>query len=131
MKRVQAKASILTALVTLLLSLSALTWSQTGTSAVRGTVTDPQSRLVAGAEVTLTNLANGAARTMKTNDSGGYNFDLITPGEYRLDIVAKGFKKQTVDNVRALIGKASEATVQLEVGAASEVKSKYIFGVDI
>jgi hypothetical protein len=121
MKRVQAKASILTALVTLLLSLSALSWSQTGTSAVRGTVTDPQSRLVAGAEVTLTNLANGASRTMKTNESGGYNFDLITPGEYRLDVVAKGFKKQTVDNVRALIGKASEATVQLEVGAASEV----------
>jgi len=121
MKVVQGKGKVLAALFTLLLSLTVLTWSQTGTSTVRGTVTDPQGRVVAGAEVTLTNLGSNAARTMKTSDSGGYNFDLITPGAYRLDITAKGFKKQTVDNVQALIGKASEASIQLEVGAATEV----------
>jgi len=121
MKAVQGKGKVVIALVSFLLLLSVLSWSQTGTSTVRGTVTDPQGRVVPGAEVTLTNLANSASRTNKTNGSGGYNFDLITPGEYRLEVVAKGFKKQTVDNVRALIGKASEATVQLEVGAAGEV----------
>src|SRR5882762_6593522 len=121
MKAVQGKGKVVIALVTFLLLLSVLSWSQTGTSTVRGTVTDPQGRVVPGAEVTLINLANSASRTNKTNGSGGYNFDLITPGEYRLEVVAKGFKKQTVDNVRALIGKASEATVQLEVGAAGEV----------
>ena len=121
MKVVRAKGQNLTALVTLLLSLSVVTWGQTGTSTVRGTITDPQGRVVSGADVNLTNQANGAVRSMKTTDSGGYNFDLITPGEYRLEVVAKGFKKQTIDNVRALIGKPSEATVQLEVGAASEV----------
>ena len=120
MKVVNCKRLIRVATV-LLLSVSVVVWGQTGTSAVRGTVTDPQGRVVAGAEVTLTNLSNGAIRTMTSSESGGYNFDLITPGDYRLDIVAKGFKKQTVDNVRALIGKPSEASIKLEVGAASEV----------
>ena len=104
-----------------LLSISFIASAQTGTSAVRGTITDPQGRVISGAEVSLTNQASGNVRTLKTSDSGGYNFDLISPGDYRLEIVAKGFKKQTVENVRALIGKASEATVQLEVGAASEI----------
>ena len=104
-----------------LLSISFIASAQTGTSAVRGTITDPQGRVISGAEVSLINQASGNVRTLKTSDSGGYNFDLISPGDYRLEIVAKGFKKQTVENVRALIGKASEATVQLEVGAASEV----------
>ncbi len=120
MKLVKGKGQILAAVV-LVISLSVVTWGQTGTSAVRGTITDPQGRVVTGAEVTLTNQANGNVRSMKTTDSGGFNFDLITPGTYRLDVVAKGFKKQTVDNVRALIGKPSEASIQLEVGAASEV----------
>jgi Carboxypeptidase regulatory-like domain len=121
MKAVQGKGKFLIALVTLLLSLSLLSWSQTGTSAVRGTITDPQGRVVTGAEVTLTNQENAAVRSMTTTDSGGFNFDLITPGSYRLEVVAKGFKKQTVDNVRAFIGKPSEASIQLEVGAATEV----------
>jgi hypothetical protein len=121
MKVVQGKGKVLIALVTLFLSLSVGSWSQTGTSTVRGVVTDAQGRVVSGAEVTLTNTANGNVRTVKTTDSGVYNFDLITPSTYRLEVVAKGFKKQTVDNVIALIGKASDASVQLEVGAASEV----------
>jgi hypothetical protein len=108
-------------LLAFLLAVSALTSAQTGTSTVRGTVTDPQGNLVPGADVTLTNQDTGGVRTLKTTDSGGYNFDLITPGAYRLEVVAKGFKKQTVENVRALIGKASEATVQLEVGSTTEV----------
>ncbi len=107
--------------LTMSLAFSLPLAAQTGTSDVHGTITDPQGRLVAGAEVTLTNQATGNVRSMKTTDSGGYNFDLIVPGEYRLEVVTKGFKKQAVNDVRALIGKPSETNVQLEVGAASEV----------
>ena len=107
--------------LTLSLAFSLPLAAQTGTSAVLGTITDPQGRLVSGAEVTLTNQATGNVRSEKTSDSGGYNFDLIVPGTYRLEVVAKGFKKQTLNDVRALIGKPSEATVQLEIGTASEV----------
>jgi len=96
-------------------------FSQTGTSTVRGTITDPQARVVPGATVTLTNPENGASRTMKSTDTGAYNFDLITPGEYRLQVEGKGFKTKAVDNVRALIGKPTETNVELKIGTAGEV----------
>ncbi len=49
-----------------------------------------------------------------------YLFDLITPGDYRIEVEAKGFSKTIMDNVRALIGKPTEANVQLTLGAMSE-----------
>lgn len=95
--------------------------SQTGTSGIRGTVTDPQGRVVADAAVTITNLATNAVRTTKSTDTGAFVFDLITPADYHLEVEAKGFKKRVVNNVRALIGKQTENNVQLDVGATSEV----------
>jgi hypothetical protein len=96
-------------------------WSQTGTSTVRGTVTDQSGRVVPGATVTLTNVANNALRTTKTGDSGSYVFDFIAPADYRIQVEAKGFRSKVVDNVKALIGKPTESNVQLEVGASTEV----------
>jgi len=58
---------------------------------------------------------------MKSTDTGAYNFDLITPGEYRLQVEGKGFKTKAVDNVRALIGKPTETNVELKIGTAGEV----------
>ena len=107
-------------LVSLLLS-TVSSWSQTGTSTIRGTVTDPQGRVVPGATLTLTNVETNAVRTTKSTDSGTYAFDLITPAEYRLEVEAKGFKKQVVNKVEALIGKPTETNVTLGVGAATEV----------
>jgi hypothetical protein len=106
-------------LVSLLFSAT-FSWSQTGTSTIRGTVTDSQGLAVTGATLTLTNVETNAVRTAKSNDSGAYVFDLITPAEYRLEVVAKGFKKQVVDKVEALIGKPTETNVSLGVGAATE-----------
>ncbi len=116
MRLVKALALLLSTL-----GLAVSLWGQTGTSTIRGTVTDPQGRVVAGATVTLTNVATNAVRTTKSTDSGSFVFDLITPADYRLQVEAKGFRKQIVDNVKALIGKPTETNVQLGVGAQTEV----------
>ena len=42
------------------------------------------------AEVTITNKATGASRTVNTNDAGEYRFDL-QPGIYTVKATAKGF----------------------------------------
>ena len=109
------------ALGLLLIALVSLTWSQTGTSTIRGTITDPQGRVVSGATVTMTNTGTSATRTTKSTDAGVYVFDLIQPGTYRVDIEARGFKKQSIAKVEALIGKPTEASAQLEVGTTAEV----------
>lgn len=95
-------------------------WAQTGTSSVVGTIVDPQGKSVAGAKVTLTNVATNATRTTQSSGTGAYLFDLIQPGDYRIEVEAKGFSKTILDNVRALIGKPTEANVQLNLGAMSQ-----------
>jgi len=95
-------------------------YSQTGTSTIRGSITDPNGRLVAGAKVTITNVGTNGNRTTTSTETGTYVFDLITPAEYRLAVEAKGFKTNVVAHVQALIGKPTEANVQLQVGAATE-----------
>lgn len=109
------------ALIIPLLALASLTWSQTGTSTIRGTITDPQGRVVSGSIVTLTNTATNAVRTTKSTDAGEFIFDLIVPGTYRVDIEAQGFKRQSIAKVEALIGKPTDASTHLEIGTTSEV----------
>ena len=96
-------------------------WGQTGTSGINGTVSDPQGKPIPGAKVTLTNAATNATRTMKSTDTGTYVFDLITPGDYRMEVEAKGFKRAVVDNVVALVGKETETDVHMEIGEVSQV----------
>ncbi len=106
--------------VFLLIYISTL-WSQTGTSTIRGAITDPEGRVVVGATVTLTNVATNAVRTTQSSETGVYVFDLITPAIYRLEVESKGFRKKVVSNVEALIGKQTETNVRLDVGATSEI----------
>ncbi|MDQ3918715.1 MAG: TonB-dependent receptor [Acidobacteriota bacterium] len=100
--------------------LCAAASAQTGTSSVRGTVTDPQGNAVPGATVSLVNPDTNQTRTQTTGEDGHYAFDLVTPGTYRVEAEAKGFKKALVTNVVALVAKPTEANVQLEVGNVSE-----------
>jgi len=120
MKPSSMKRDLLVCLVILLLSGTSV-WAQTGTSAIGGAVTDQQGRAVPGAKVTLTNVATNARRSVESSSTGAYVFDLITPGDYRLEVEAKGFNKTVVGNVRALIGKQTETNVQMSVGGISEV----------
>jgi hypothetical protein len=94
---------------------------QTGTSTIRGTVTDPQGRVISAAKVTLTNVATNATRTTTSTESGAYAFELITPGNYRIEVESHGFKKKAVDEIHAAIGKPTETNIQLEVGTVGEV----------
>ncbi|MGH9959548.1 MAG: carboxypeptidase regulatory-like domain-containing protein, partial [Pyrinomonadaceae bacterium] len=94
--------------------------AQTGTSNVSGTVSDAQGNVVSGASVKLISVGTNATRNQATNENGVYNFDLIPPGEYRLEIEAAGFKKAVVPDVRALVAKGTELNVTLEVGNIAE-----------
>jgi hypothetical protein len=94
--------------------------AQTGTSSIGGTVIDQQGRGVGGAKITLTNVATNATRTGESGNTGAYLFDLITPGNYRITVEMRGFSKTVLENVQALIGKPTEADVQLSVGAMNQ-----------
>lgn len=104
----------------LLLTLTCSIAFGQGTSTVNGTVVDPQGNVVPGATATLANIAKNFTRTQTTNDNGRFSFTLIPPGAYQLTIEGKGFKKALVTDVNALVEKATDLQVTLEIGNVSE-----------
>jgi hypothetical protein len=105
--------------------------AQSGKSSLRGSVIDPNGQVVAGANVTLTSVETSSSRTQQTNDRGAFVFDLITPGLYRVEVEAQGFKKAQINEVSALVDRATSLDIQLELGNVTESVSVSASSADI
>src|SRR6185437_14297074 len=90
-------------LLSVIVMLSTFAFSQNSNTSLTGTIKDPQDRVIAGATLTLTNISNNAVRGQTANAQGGYSFDLLPPGEYRLEVTAPGFRRQALEHVHVLI----------------------------
>jgi hypothetical protein len=110
---------MMSALLTMLMLYGSVP-AQAGTSSVRGTVIDPEKKAVVAATVTLTSLDTNVVRTQVTNENGTFVFDLLPPGNYKLDAEASGFKKVLVNEVRALVDKPTNLELSMEVGQLTE-----------
>src|SRR5829696_8812813 len=108
------KALVVFSMLALLLLTASVAFAQTGSSSVRGTITDLQGRAVAGAQVVITNDQTSFSRTQNTNDDGAYVFTSIPPGTYRLEVQATGFKKALVSELQAQIDTPGTFDLQLE-----------------
>jgi protocatechuate 3,4-dioxygenase beta subunit len=75
------------------LSTGAVCLAQSDTARLQGTVTDPQGNAVSGAAVNVTSTETGRLSTVTTNELGYYTVTALPPGNYRVDIAQKGFKK--------------------------------------
>ncbi|HEY6251761.1 MAG TPA: carboxypeptidase regulatory-like domain-containing protein [Candidatus Angelobacter sp.] len=104
----------------LVLLVSGLVLGQTDSGRVRGTVSDAQGGLIPGATVTLTNTENGRAQTATANSEGGYNFDVVPRGHYKIQTEQKGFKNATAEFTLE-VSQVKEVNLQLQVGESSEV----------
>ena len=83
------------ALQLLLCCLPFLSWSQTGLTSLRGTVSDPSGALLADAQVTLKEPTTGFVATHNTDQTGAYEFPQIPPGKYTITVSKSGFGRQT------------------------------------
>src|SRR4051812_41189538 len=63
------------------------------TGTIRGTVTDPSGAVVAGAQVTITNVNTAASRTANTGAEGFYAFTDLQPGVYNVKITHPKFRE--------------------------------------
>lgn len=98
----------------------ALTWAQTETGQISGTVLDPTGAAVPKAKVTARSLATGAVRSTTTDESGTFVLPSLLPATYELTVEASGFataKRQLAIAPGARIG----VDISLEVGRAETV----------
>ena len=91
---------------------------QTGTTSVRGTVTDRTRATVAGAKVRVVSTAQALEREGLTDESGLYEFLGLKPGAYTLTVEKDGFSKYERSGLQLLVNSPATANVTIEVGTA-------------
>jgi len=102
------------------LALSSLAFSQSSTTSLRGTVTDPSGSVVAKATVVLANTESKTERMVTTGVQGEYQFLFLPPGTYTLSVAAPGFRRYEQTGLQLLVNTPATANVQLKVGAINE-----------
>ncbi|HTC57092.1 MAG TPA: carboxypeptidase-like regulatory domain-containing protein [Candidatus Sulfotelmatobacter sp.] len=107
-------------------------WSQSASSGtVAGLVTDPSNAVVAGATVTLTDVATNVVRTTATNKDGRYIFVDVSPGVYNVALNKAGFATTRTENQEVKIGAAVTLNLTLQVGAANVVVEVQATGTEL
>lgn len=107
-------------LLVCVLAFATLSWPQTSTTSLRGTISDPRGAVVPSADVTIINPATGLSRTTKTNEQGQYQFVEVPPATYTLKATAPGFGTLQIDNVRLLVNTPATVNASLQVQKVSE-----------
>lgn len=121
LQNMNSRVLILLAVAFVLVAFPLAALSQSGTSSVRGVISDQNGAAVAGATVTITNPNNGFSRSSVTTEDGAYSFPGIQPATYRLEVTATNFKKAVSTNVQAPVDSPVELNVALEPGDVSAV----------
>jgi hypothetical protein len=91
------------------------------TATLRGTVFDPQGAVVAGAQVSATNLNTGVTKNAVAGSDGAYQIPMLPPGAYEISFQAKGFSKEIAKSVTLTVGESAVYDAHLKVGGTSEV----------
>src|SRR5215831_18709770 len=114
-QRMQGTNGVVFALFVLLLLAAADANAQT-TGRISGTVRDQTEAVIAGAALTLTNLATNSNSTTSTGSDGGYLFAVVEAGSYRLAVEHPGFKTSMQNHVQLEVNQNELLDVTLEIG---------------
>src|SRR5215467_2046747 len=97
-----------------------VSFAQTGTTSLRGTVTDKSGGAIAGAAVTLANPVQSLLRKTETGKNGEYEFLALPPGTYQLTVEKEGFRKFEQKDLQLLVNNPATSDIALEVGAVTQ-----------
>ena len=100
--------------------LAASSAAQTFYGSVIGTVTDQTGSSVAGAAVTLVDLARSDRRTGQTDESGNYQFVNLVPGQYRVEVEKPGFRRFVREPITVEVQSAVRIDVPMQVGDVTQ-----------
>jgi hypothetical protein len=87
---------------------------------VSGRITDANGATVASAAVIITNTATNQSFNTSTSSDGMFQSQILSPGNYRVTINARGFKRHVITDVTVRGNSPAYANAILEVGSVSE-----------
>src|SRR5215510_13434321 len=109
---------IISALVLCAFAVSAS--AQEFRGSISGRVTEASGGVVAGAQVTVTNVATNTTTTTVSNQSGEFSVLYLNPGRYSVSVESNGFKKLIRQNIEVRVGDRLNLELPLEVGAVAD-----------
>ncbi len=115
------KSKLFTALLLLLLCVSASLHAQGTAATVSGVVTDSSGAQLPGATVTFTNIGTNLVSTATANSAGVYRISGLLPGAYRASVTMTGFKTVAREGIELHTEDNVTLNYGLDIGAASEV----------
>jgi hypothetical protein len=106
-------------MVFLLICASCAGWGQ-GFGTISGVLNDSSGASIAGATVTITEVATGQVRTAVTGQDGFYTVTSLKPSTYAAEVEQKGFKKFSQTNILLQATQSLTLNIDLAVGSARE-----------
>lgn len=106
-------------LVLLMICVVTVTFAQTNTARLQGTITDASGAAVQGASITVTGLGTGRIVDVKTNETGYYTVSALDPGKYKVEIKQTGFKNISQE-ITLQTQQVAALDFSLQPGASSE-----------
>jgi outer membrane receptor protein involved in Fe transport len=85
-----------------------------------GFVSDPSGKGIAGARVTMTDIATEAEQTTTTNNAGVYAFAILPASRYRLVVQSSGFRTEIQEGVVLTVAQSTEINVHMQVGQVQQ-----------
>jgi hypothetical protein len=104
--------------VVMVLVASATIYAQDGV--INGRVTDPSGATLPGVTLSLTSGALLGARSVVTDEQGGYRFGLLPPGSYTVRYELPGFGTVVRERVAITAGFTATLNVTMDVGSVAE-----------
>jgi len=105
----------------LLIAAAENVFAQATTGTILGSVVDPARSAVADAAITLKDRNTGTTRSGVSASSGTFEFPNLLPGNYSVEIEAKGFKTLQLDNIAlSAAEKRNLGSLVVQIGAVSE-----------
>ena len=91
--------------------------AQTTFASITGVVSDGSGAVIAGAEVTATNIETNIATRSTSNESGNYTIPQLREGTYIVRVQAAGFKQFEARDVVLVSRDLRRVDATLEVGS--------------
>jgi hypothetical protein len=96
-----------------------------GAANVAGVVVDDSGAALPGVAITITNIANGRAQSLVTNDEGRYRAVALQPGPYQIVAELQGFATVRRD-LTLVVG--ADATLDVTLGVATLAETVTVVG---
>src|SRR5438094_2694870 len=108
------------AIVALIAFGTCLSFAQTSTATILGTVKDVSGALIPGVSITVKHTESGLTRTVVSSEQGGYDVRLLPVGAYEITTMMPGFKSDVRSGINLVVGQEAVVDLTLHVGAPAE-----------